>query len=94
MELKSIQKLLKNVMFNSMIVCPVRRNGQTFGVLSLRMPKEKETISDNEIRFVEIVGHVVSLLLDQKNSSNSSDFWQDASLDQPIPFPSAQNSKK
>lgn len=92
-ELKPIQKLLKDIMFNSMIVCPVRRNGQIFGVLSLRMPKEKETVSDNEIRFVEIVGHVVSLLLDQQNVNNSNDFWKDESFSKPIPFPRSRNSK-
>lgn len=94
LELRSIQKLLKNVMFNSMIVCPVQRKGQIFGVLSLRMPKEKETISDNEIRFIEIVGHVVSLLLDQEKSSDSSDFWKEAHVSKTIPFPSPQNLKK
>lgn len=93
-ELKPIRKLLKNVMFNSMIVCPVRRNGDVFGVLSLRMPPEKETVSDNEIRFVEIVGHVVSLLLDQEKDSKFGDFWADASFAKPIPFPAANKSGK
>lgn len=93
-ELKPIRKLLQSVMFNSMIVCPVRRGGEIFGVLSLRMPLEKETVSDNEIRFVEIVAHVVSLLLDQEKDSHSSDFWNDASFSKPIPFPKTNNSKK
>lgn len=93
-DLKPIRKLLKNVMFNSMIVCPVRRNGDIFGVLSLRMPPEKETVSDNEIRFVEIVGHVVSLLLDQEKDSKFGDFWEDASFSKPIPFPASNKSGK
>ncbi|MCB0407950.1 MAG: GAF domain-containing protein, partial [Bdellovibrionales bacterium] len=92
-ELKPIRKLLREISFNSMIVCPVRRQGDVFGVLSLRMPPEKETVSDNEIRFVEIVGHVVSLLLDQEKSNYSNDFWNDASFEKPIPFPRVKNSK-
>lgn len=93
-ELKSIRSLLKDVMFNSMIVCPVMREGEVFGVLSLRMPPEKETVSDNEIRFVEIVAHVVSLLLAHEARGNSADFWHDASFSKPIPFPKVNNSKK
>ena len=46
-----------------MIVCPISRRNESFGVLSLRLPPEKTTISDNEVRFVEIVSHVVSLVL-------------------------------
>lgn len=93
-ELKLIRKLLKNVSFNSMIVCPVKQNGDAFGVLSLRMPKEKETVTDNEIRFVEIVGHVVSLVLSNENPSDNSHFWMESTTEQPIPFPSKRSAGK
>lgn len=87
-ELKSIKGMLKDVMFNSMVVCPVMRGKEAFGVLSLRLPPEKETLSDNEIRFVEIVSHVVSMVLSNQNQSESNDFWIDEASAAPIPFPS------
>lgn len=74
-ELKRIKKHLSEIQFNSIIVCPITRGGEKFGVLSLRMPPEKETLSDNEIRFVEIVAHTVSLVLNAENSKQNSDFW-------------------
>lgn len=75
-ELKHIQVLVKDFTFNSMIVCPVSRFAQPFGVLSLRMPPEKYTISDNEIRFVEIVAHVISLVMSSEIHKESGDFWK------------------
>lgn len=75
-ELKRIKKHLNEVQFNSIVVCPVTRRGYKFGVLSLRMPIQKETLSDNEIRFVEIVSHVVSLLVSTDNSKPNEEFWR------------------
>lgn len=75
-ELKHVTENVREISFNSLIVCPVGRYGQPFGVLSLRMPPEKLTISDNEIRFVEIVSHVVSLVLSNEIYKQSEDFWQ------------------
>lgn len=74
-ELRHVRERVKDISFNSMVVCPVSRHGQAFGVLSLRMPPEKETVSDNEIRFVEIVSHVVSLVLSNEIHKESGDFW-------------------
>lgn len=93
-ELKPIRKLLSDIQFNSMIVCPVHHRGQVFGVLSLRMPADKKTVSDNEIRFVEIVGHVASLLLEQEKLSNSNTFWEKHSRAKTIPFPKKKVSPK
>lgn len=75
-ELKLIKKLLKDIMFNSMIVCPVSRFHRPFGVLSLRMPAHKTAITDNEMRFVEIVSHVVSLVLSNQNQSTNGEPWR------------------
>lgn len=75
-ELKPIRSLLKEVMFNSMIVCPIFRFQKPFGVLSLRMPAEKTSISDNEMRFVEIVSHVISLVLSNENHKQIDEFWR------------------
>lgn len=86
-ELASIREHLKGLNFNSIIVCPVSRHDKPFGVLSLRMPVEKKQISDNEIRFVEIVSHIVSLVLNSQKFNEISDFWQESRLPPPIPFP-------
>ncbi len=75
-DLKLIKGMLRDIMFNSMIVCPVTRYQKPFGVLSLRMPVEKTSITDNEMRFVEIVSHVVSLVLSNENSKDIDDFWE------------------
>jgi DNA-binding response OmpR family regulator len=75
-ELRLIKGFLREIMFNSMIVCPVSRFQKPFGVLSLRMPPERKSISDNEMRFVEIVSHVVSLVLSNENYKDIDDFWR------------------
>ena len=74
-ELQHVLEKVKDINFNSMIVSPVKRFGKPFGVLSLRLPKEKLRISDNEIRFVEIVSHVVSLVLSNEIHKKTEDFW-------------------
>lgn len=76
-ELKHVRTHVRDISFNSLIVCPVARFGQAFGVLSLRLPPEKQTISDNEIRFVEIVSHVVSLVLSNGLHQGGTDYWMD-----------------
>lgn len=89
-ELRHVAEKVQDITFNSMIVCPVSRSGQAFGVLSLRMPPEKQTVTDNEIRFVEIVSHVVSLVLGNEMHRNSEDFWRKGHDRNPIPFPTRQ----
>ncbi|MGE0527559.1 MAG: response regulator [Bdellovibrionales bacterium] len=88
-ELRLVRQRVKDILFNSLIVCPVTRHRVPFGVLSLRMPPEKQTISDNEIRFVEIVSHVVSLVLgNQISSHEAGDFWlAKAAAATPLPLP-------
>ncbi len=93
-QLKSIKKLLHDVNFNSMVVCPIFRAAQAFGVISLRLPPEKETLSDNEIRFIEIVSHVVSLVLSNENQVGLKDFWLENSPAKPIPFLPPRGAKK
>lgn len=93
-ELRFVLDQIKEVQFNSMIVCPVTRMGQRFGVLSLRMPPEKQVISDSEIRFVENVSHVVSLVLNSENHRQVGDFWLEnlRQVSSVIPFRTAKNS--
>jgi DNA-binding response OmpR family regulator len=88
-EMRELRQLAKDITFNSMIVCPVTRRGQPFGVLSLRMPPEKQTVSDNEIRFVEIVAQVISLTLSGENHKEFEDFWLRAQGPKLLPFHSS-----
>lgn len=86
-EMRLIKGFLRDIMFNSMIVCPVSRFHKPFGVLSLRMPPEKISISDNEMRFVEIVSHVVSLVLSNENFKDIDEFWRPSrSLSKVVPI--------
>lgn len=93
-EMKRIKKALRDIQFNSVVVCPIRHRGQSFGVLSLRMPEEKQRISDNEIRFVEIVAHIASLVLDQNTERMGHEFWQTAAQNRPIPIRSGVKHKQ
>jgi len=93
LELRHVREKVKDIAFNSMVVCPVSRHGRPFGVMSLRMPPEKETVSDNEIRFVEIVSHVVSLVLSNEMHKESGEFWLKNRSDAPIPFPTLPKVK-
>ena len=93
-ELQQIKAYLKNVSFNSIIVCPVFRHSKPFGVLSLRMPPERTNISDNEIRFVEIVGKIVSLSLDRGTIVGQDDYWKKANPSNIIPLTAANFGKK
>jgi CheY-like chemotaxis protein len=86
-ELRSVSEAAKEIVFNSIIVCPVSRHQKPFGVLSLRMPPEKETISDNEIRFVEIVSHVISLVLGNEIHKENGDFWLKGTGGDAAPIP-------
>ena len=93
-ELRSIKEHVKEITFNAILVCPVSRHQKPFGVLSLRLPPEKQTISDNEIRFVEIVSHVISLVLGNEIHKENGDFWIKNNLDAPtvVPLHSVKNS--
>lgn len=93
-ELQQIKAFLKNVSFNSIIVCPIFRQSKPFGVLSLRMPPERVHISDNEIRFVEIVGRVASLCMDRGFSLGQEDYWKKANPSNIIPLKAANFGKK
>ncbi len=50
----------KSIQFNAMIVCPIRFGGQTWGVLSARLPESKSMLSDFEIRFAQLAAHVAA----------------------------------
>lgn len=83
LKLKEVRAALQEIQFNSLIVCPVTRARKPFGVLSLRMPEEKQVIADNEIRFTEIVSHVASLVLSRRVEGDR-DFWLETSHPSPL----------
>jgi DNA-binding response OmpR family regulator len=47
--------------FNAMVVVPVRLRHRIWGVLSARMPRERESLTDAEIRLLHIVGLAAGL---------------------------------
>ena len=61
--LAEIKKEVKTINFNGLIVCPVRYRGHFYGVISCRMPKAQEGFSDHDIRFAQMVSHVMSLVV-------------------------------
>jgi DNA-binding response OmpR family regulator len=61
--LAKIKDLVKGISFNSMIVAPVRRNNEMFGVVSARMDTKHSKFNDRDIRFVQLVAQVMSLML-------------------------------
>jgi len=73
--LKFIKDQVKDIQFNSMIVCPLFHDQRFFGVLSLRLPANKIHITDNELRFSEIVSQAVSLTLNRKDYFDNS-YWK------------------
>ena len=77
--LKYIKKFLSDIQFNSMVVCPVSRGRDFFGVLSLKLPDSKTVLTDNELRFIETVAHVVSLVLSDENYADKQNYWREKS---------------
>lgn len=85
-DIRHVKAHLHEINFNSMIVCPVSRRNEPFGVLSLRLPPEKLSISDNEVRFVEIVSHVVSLVLSNEVHKSTDNYWMKNSRSSVLAF--------
>lgn len=61
--LAMIKENVKSIAFNAIIVAPIWRRGQFYGVISARMPKEKGGFSDNDIRFTQLLSSVMSLVV-------------------------------
>ncbi len=55
----------KSITFNSLVVTPIfyPAPNDIWGVLSVRMPDSKSTLQDTEIRFLQLVGRVISMTL-------------------------------
>jgi hypothetical protein len=58
-----VTKHLKDVKFNSLIVCPIGINGKMWGALSARMADSQQKVSDFQIRYAQLVAHVMGLII-------------------------------
>lgn len=61
--LAEIKKSFVNISFNSMMVCPLKKRGQFYGVMAARMDKSVAGFTDRDIRFAQLMAHVISLTI-------------------------------
>jgi len=61
--LAEIKKNFKNIQFNSMIVCPLKKRGELYGIIAARMDKTAGGFQDRDIRFAQMVAAVASLVI-------------------------------
>lgn len=61
-QLSKIKDLVKGISFNSMILCPITRDNQPWGVVSARMDKSHSKFTDRDIRWTQLMGQILSLL--------------------------------
>lgn len=72
-QLAKIKSYLKDIQFNSLIVAPILQGNDLYGVLSCRLPPDRNKIDDDEIRFIQLLAEIIGLTLkaqkmgDQKN---------------------------
>ncbi len=57
--MSAIAGLNKSISFNAIIVCPIRIGSEVWGVLSIRLPETKKSLSDFEIRFAQLTANVI-----------------------------------
>ncbi|NCN42220.1 response regulator [bacterium] len=92
---KNLLNDVRDVQFNSLIVCPIQRQGRPFGVLSVRLPESKTSLVDNEVRFADIVAQTISLILGQGRHLAEGDYWlKNRHQKQVLAFPSPQIKKR
>lgn len=58
-----VKSEFKSISFNSMVVCPVLRDGEVYGVVSARRHEDAETMTDAEIRFCQVIASVIGVVL-------------------------------
>lgn len=74
-QFRNIVKDVRSIHFNALLVCPVMQNHQPFGALSVRLPESDKQVTEEQIRFVEIVAQVVSLTLNRADFAFSKKSW-------------------
>lgn len=72
--LKKIIPQLKNINFNSMIICPVYNDGKTFGAISMRMDRSKTHLPDEDIQFIKMLSKMISIYLNTQNLEEISKY--------------------
>ncbi len=78
-DLKIIKHLFKDISFNSLLVCPIQCNKEIYGVLSIRMPKERKPVTNNEMRFIAMAALIAGLVVNNKNLSKINSLFKEAS---------------
>lgn len=59
-----VKKFFTNIQFNSMIVTPIYTGKDNFfGVLTIRMPTNRPVISDQEVRFSQLIAQVIGITI-------------------------------
>jgi DNA-binding response OmpR family regulator len=58
-----VLKAQKNISFNSLAVVPMKIDGRSWGVLSIRMAESKESVSEFEIRFSRAMASVLGVIV-------------------------------
>jgi len=59
----AVAALSKSISFNAVIVVPIRFGQEIWGVVSARLPDTKTALSDFDIRFMQLAGHVVGQVI-------------------------------
>ena len=69
-----VTQQFKEIRFNSLIVCPVTIGEELWGVFSVRFPAGRSSLSDAEIRYVQLVAHIggLTLKLNQAGTNGGS----------------------
>jgi len=70
--LAAIKKHVQTISFNALIVCPVKLQGQFFGVMSVRMGQRKTPYTDRELRFAQLIANVASLVLSTREAQGAT----------------------
>ncbi len=83
-----IKENVQTIQFNAIIVCPLFYQGEFYGVISARMPKEHSNFKDSHIRFTQLLSYAVSCVInmDQKKQMypNLSQKINDDEEDDPL----------
>lgn len=92
-EFRMIKSQFQNIQFNSLVICPVMKKQNLFGVISLRFNDEKLRLEDFELRFIETVSQILSLTLNQNNHHAQLESWLENQRSTPV-IPMRKSLKK
>jgi GAF domain-containing protein len=77
--MRSIAENFQNIQFSAMVITPLFEAGKFFGVMSVRIPRSQPALTEDELRFVNLIGNIVSLVLTHQDSRIGARFWLKAS---------------